>query len=62
MVNNAWRCLVLILLGLILAVGLLTYRPEPKSEPVALWSHKWMGPHWDPRRTQLVRSALWRMR
>lgn len=61
MPNNSWRCLTLALMAAIIAVACLTYRPEHKVEPVALWSHKWVGPRYPLRRTELLRFGVWRM-
>ena len=61
MLNNAWRCLTLALIAAIIAVACLTYRPEHKAEPVALWSRKWVGPSYQLHRAQLVRFGVWRI-
>jgi hypothetical protein len=55
-----WRIAVAFTLGLIVAMACLPYTPEHKVEPVALWSHRWLGPHY-LRGRELLKSAVWRI-
>ena len=49
-----WRCVVIILIALIIAVAALSYHPSKRRTIPALWSRQWMGPRWYPGITQAV--------
>ena len=48
-----WRCAVIILIALIIAVAALSYHPAKRRTMPALWSRQWMGPRWHPGVTQV---------